>query len=246
MKVKGTVIAGIFIITGFTVLLSHLFINQVEYLYLLVTYAFVFILTGLTIFVKLTANAYGVQSLEGGFEELKKETHFYILEFAKVVSVLALAFYYPFETFILFVILDCLDGFSIPYRTRSLLLRHRIDKLTDFLCQIPFFIVALQLWPSLAVIFSIAFVFVVIKTVVFLTTGKRDALLFIPNFFFFLFFVTAVVFQFFPIYFGDLFGSVYNQIIVIAVILLVSTAYEVIYNGILGFLRYYPRRRLYG
>lgn len=177
------------------------------------------------------------------FRLLNDQTHFYILEVTKVVVTVWLTLYYPFETFILFVILDTLDGFSLTYRIRTLTLRHRIDKFTDFLCFIPFFFKALLLWPDLTLLFLIFFFLNILKTFIYITSGKRDILLYIPNLFLFLYISLLGCHYFYPEVFPFLLANPSYMIIFLAGLLIVSVIYELIYNGVLYRYRYRPRRR---
>ncbi|NVM28290.1 MAG: hypothetical protein HWN65_05570 [Candidatus Helarchaeota archaeon] len=240
-SMKGPAIGAGFLGIGFIILYSHLLIEEISYLYVTYTFAFFFILGGLTVFVRLTALTYRVAESRGGFRTLNEEVHFYALEFTKVTAVTFFAFYYPWEAFLMWVILDCMDGFTLSYGKRSLPLRHKIDKFTDFLCQIPLFIVALQLWadlPVLSIFFTAFFILLAIKTALFVITGNRDALLYLPGAFAILYLVVTTLYTFFPSQFSVIFGNVHNTIACIAVVLVICTAYEVIYNGVLIRLRY--------
>ncbi len=159
------------------------------------------------------------------------------LEFAKVFAVCLLALKFPFEAFIIFFILDILDGWILAYRKRSLILRHRIDKFTDFLCQIAFYLIAIQLWPSLLVILTVFFVLAFIKTLFFIKTGNRNWLIGLPGFFPIFFFFGLIIDRFYmslTLFLSDMTSMIVFSIIIVVVAVL----YEAIYNGVLFRLRY--------
>ena len=240
-NMKGPAIGTGCIGMGFIILSLPLVIQEMTYLYFVYYFAFFFILGGLIIFVRLTALSYRVAESRGGSRILNEEVHFYALEFSKVTAVAVIAFHYPWWAFIVWVVLDCADGFLLSYQKRSLPLRHKIDKFTDFLCQIPLFYVAFQLWvdiPILTAAFTIFFILLVIKSALFVCTGNRDALLYLPGAFAILYFVVTTFYRFFPTQFAVIVGNSHNLIICIAVVLVICTFYEVIYNGVLARLRY--------
>ena len=246
MDGKGYIIAVLFIAIGSITLSLNCFIHLDYFLAMVICFAFIFLLGGFTILNRHIVRIYAVQEtkLHDDFELLKNETQFYILEFAKVVTVFLLGSVYPLEAFFVFLFMDCVDGWWLPYEKRSLTLRHRIDKFTDFLCQIMFFIVALQLWSSFAYLWTILFILTVLKSVAFLKTGNRNHLIYIPNIFLVMYPITLMMERFFPFYFTLTFSSLYYTILYIAIMLTIAALYEAFYNGLLSSFRYRIRRRV--
>jgi hypothetical protein len=239
MSRKQVAIAASFIGVGFISLLFYYLLPAVSSQYLFVAYAFIFILIGQTIFGRIVTRAYPAKrtTFKEGFI-LGEDVHFFVIEFTKVIAVVVLTFSFPLEAFAIWVILDCLDGLVLPYKKRSLTLRHQIDKLTDLLCQIPFFFLSLYLWPQLTVLFSIFFILTIINMAGYLTSGNRDVLVYVPNAFIFLYIIALGAYLLYPTWFTLLFGDTSTVIILTAVLLLAGTIYEVVYNGIFMRLRY--------
>jgi hypothetical protein len=244
MGLKGVAIATSFICVGLSSFFIYHFIEEVSYTYLLFAYMFLFVLGGVSVFAKLTARAYQVERTEfsRGYELLNQNHYFFMLEAAKVISVLFLTYFYPLEAFLLWVFLDCLDGFSLPYRKRSLTLRHQIDKFTDFLCIVPFYMYAIRVWPDLLIYFTVLFVLNLVKTIGYVSTGNRDLLVYIPNIFVFAYASLVILLRFFPTYLSLIVGNLYNLMIFTAIMLIMSAIYEFTYNGAFIRLRYRIRR----
>ena len=171
------------------------------------------------------------------FRILSANCYFFVLEFAKVVSVVFLVPLYPLEAFFLFVVLDCLDGLSLSHEKRSLMLRHRIDKCTDFLSQIPMYLVTLLLWPELFLIFTIFLILSLIKTVWFVWTGQRRVLVYLPCFFL-VFYLSRSIMHYFFRSFDWIFTNFFCTVFFTLLIMIIAVFYELIYNGILYRLRY--------
>jgi len=238
---RGYVTASLLTLLGICILTLHmLFEFPITYVYIQFSFALLFALGGITIFIRLSTRIYqhspappvGVE-----FKALSADIHFFVLEFAKVFSVCLLVFKFPFEAFILFFILDILDGFILAYRKRSLILRHRIDKFTDILCQIAFYLVAIQLWPSLQVILTVFFLLAVVKTIFFLKTGNRNWLIGLPGFFTTFLFFGLIIDRFYMSLTAFL-SDMPAMIAFTIVIVVVSVFYEAIYNGVLYRIRY--------
>jgi len=245
MRFKGVAVATGFISTGFVSLFIYYFIQDVSYTYLLFTYALMFILGGVTIFAKLTVQSYRVEKTEfaESYELLSENAYFYVLEVAKVVSVLLLTYFYPLETFGLWVIIDCLDGFSLPYKKRSLTLRHQIDKFTDFVCMISFYLYAIRAWPALIGYFSFLFMLALVKTIGYISSGNRDVLVYIPNIFAFVILAFLVMQAFYPAFLSIFIGDAFYLLLFSVIILLACAAYEFTYNGVFIRFRYLKKRR---
>jgi hypothetical protein len=245
MNGKGIGLALLFILLGGALLSLNYFIVLDYSLYFILIISFILLLTGVTILNQDIIRSYRVQ--ETGFREdyslLKSETQFYLMELTKIASVFILGFAYPFETFFIFVFLDCLDGWWLPYKKRSLTLRHRIDKFTDLLCEVMFYLVLIRMWPELIALWSFLFIMVVLKSVAFLKTGSRNALIYLPNIFMVMFPITLGMYFYTPEFFTPIFSSIYNLITYIAIMLILSSLYEAVYNGALSHLRYRIKER---
>jgi hypothetical protein len=231
---------------GLGSLLMYEYVLELSYSYVIFLYAFMLVLGGLAIFTRVTTQLYQSESRcgENEFQILGQEVHFFVLEFTKVLSAVLLAFHYPLEALGLWVILDCLDGITLPHRVRSLTLRHKIDKFTDFLCQVAFYAAACRMWSDLFLYLTAFFLLSVVKTVGYVSTGNRNVLIYIPNVFLFFNLFALALSYFLPSWFAFIFGNFYHIIIFTALMLIVSATYELIYNGI--FLRFrYQQRRSY-
>ena len=245
MNGKGIGLALLFILLGGVLLSLNYFITLDYSLYMIIIIAFILLLGGITILNQDVARSYRVQAtgLREDYHLLKGETHFYVIELAKVASVFFLGYTYPLETFFIFLFLDCLDGWWLPYKKRSLTLRHRIDKFTDLLCEVMFYLVLIRMWPELIALWSFLFIMVVLKTMAFLKTGSRNALLYLPNIFMVMYPITLGMYFYTSEFFTLIFSSPYNLITYIAIILILSSIYEALYNGALSHLRYRIKER---
>ncbi len=247
--IKWVAIGASLIGVGFISLFFYYLLPVVGGRYLLVAYAFLFIFTGQAIFARLIAHTYPVTQtpLREGYI-LAEDVHYFVIVFAKVVVPLFLAFSYPLEAFLLWVLLDCLDGFVLPYAKRSLTLRHQIDKSTDLLSNIPFFFYIIQLAPDLTLYFTILFGLNILRTIGFLTAGRRDLLMYLPNAFTFAYLGTVVLSIYAPSVFFIIFGNVYYLLIFTAIIFILATLYDGLYNGVFRRFRYryqYIQKRRY-
>jgi len=245
MNGKGIGLALLFILLGGALLSLNYFIVLDYSLYFILIISFILLLTGVTILNQDIIRSYRVQ--ETGFREdyslLKSETQFYLMELTKIASVFVLGFAYPFETFFIFVFLDCLDGWWLPFMKRSLTLRHRIDKFTDILCEVMFYLIMLRLWPELSWLWSFLFVLAILKTAAFLKTGSRNILLYLPGVFMVVYPITLGMYLYAPDFFAQIFNSSYNLITYIAILFIITSLYEAIYNGALSHLRYRIKER---
>jgi len=244
-QVERASIAVGFLLFGFIFLFSiESFMGYIEFIWVgLSLFALLFIFGGLTILIKAIVREYPVTKVPGRFQYLSEEGgYFFSLEFAKIIGVIILTPFTPLGAFALFAVLDCLDGWCLPYAKRVLLLRHKIDKLTDLLCQIPLLLILIQLLPQLAYYFLFFFGLTCIKTLLFLVSGNRDILIYLPSVFLFLSLSISILFTYFPDQYLLVFETPYKIVIFTAVILTVSVLYEIIYNGILCRLRYSTHR----
>ncbi|MHA1323397.1 MAG: hypothetical protein ACTSRL_11425 [Candidatus Helarchaeota archaeon] len=243
MNGKEIGIALFFLLTG-AVTLSLNFLFSLNYIfYFSVIFAFILLLAGLSVISTSIARSYEVQetSLQHDYQLLKQEIHFYLLEFTKVVTVALLSFEYPLPVFLLFVAIDCLDGWCLPYKKRTLTLRHKIDKFTDLICQTVFFLTALQVWVDVPILWgfwTLFYVLLIIKTASFLQTGNRNILLYIPNLFLTMYPATLILWTFSTPAFNFIFDTPLNVVIFIAIMLISSSLYEVLYNGVFSHFRY--------
>ncbi|MHA1360161.1 MAG: hypothetical protein ACTSRC_18730 [Candidatus Helarchaeota archaeon] len=244
MDIKGVAIAIGFICIGCISLLIYGFIHEVSYTYLLLAYALIFLLGGVNIFAKLVTHAYPVEKTDfrEGCVLLKQNLYFYLLEILKVLLPLFLTYFYPLEAFLLWVMLDVFDGFSLPYQKRAITLRHQIDKATDLLCMIPFFLFTISRWPELVIYFTLFFLLILIKTIGYVSTGNRDVLIYIPSTFIFIYMAFLFLLYFSPSVLDAIIGDLFALNILVAIAFVGSALYEIIYNGVLIHLRYHRRK----
>jgi len=248
---KGYVMGVLLVIFGLYCLsLNLIFTFSFAYIYVQLAFTLLFIIGGLAILIRLSAKVHQhtytpvhdkgqslAMEIRSEFQILSADTHFFIIEFAKVAAVILLAMAYPLEGFIVFVVLDILDGWMLPHRKRSLILRHRIDKFTDFLCQIPFYIVAITLFSFWIVAITIFFIITTVKTFIFVKTGNPRWLIYLPGFLLVFHMFALVISRFLSQWnwiFADLQASIYFCIAVV----IISVLYEAVYNGVLYKIRY--------
>lgn len=241
MSGKGYAIASVLTVFGLYFLTLHLVFNfAFEFVYAQLAFALLFTLAGMTIFIRITVRAYEHRNpppVKAEFKMINSDVHFFVLEFAKVTSAFLLGMEYPLEGLVLFLILDVLDGWVLPHRKRSLIIRHRIDKFTDFLCQIPFYLAAVKIWSQLIVVITIFFIISFMKTIFFVKSGNRNWLIILPGFFPAFCIFGLITIRFFSDW-SWIFTNFYAATIFIVVIMLVTVLYEVAYNGVLCKLRY--------
>ena len=241
MNRKTPAIATGFIGLGLAILsLPTLFSFAFSYFYLLLVLVVLFVASGLIILIKAATTGYQIvvrASIRCEFRLLGANTNYFILEFAKVLTTVLLGMRFPLEGLILFILLDIVDGGMLSHQKRALLIRHRIDKGMDCLCQIPMYLVALQYWPELTLIFTAFFLITVIKTGCFLWTGNRNFLLYFPAFFLICYLFRLLFFYFYASY-EWIFTQFYGLISFTLIVVIVAVVYETIYNGTLSHLRY--------